>query len=160
MFESGQFLADILEVSDTAQIQPNGVDLRVEHVFEQTSQGEIARDGTSVGDRTPIDPIDGYFELNSGAYIVQYADRVVIPDGHIGFVYPRSSLLRNSCMLHTAVWDAGYEGRGEGLLIVYHPIQLETQARIAQLVLAEADHVGTYGGAYQDERLTDNSTSE
>jgi deoxycytidine triphosphate deaminase len=71
----------------------------------------------------------------------------------VGFLYPRSSLLRNSCTIDTAVWDAGYEGRGEGLLEVRHEIELERDARIAQLVIAAADHVGTYDGSYQGERL-------
>ncbi|MUV89268.1 deoxyuridine 5'-triphosphate nucleotidohydrolase, partial [Halapricum sp. CBA1109] len=66
---------------------------------------------------------------------------------------PRSSLLRNSCMLDTAVWDAGYEGRGEGLLEVYHPIEIEAGARIAQLVLADAAHEKTYEGSYQGENI-------
>jgi dUTP pyrophosphatase len=56
-------------------------------------------------------------------------------------------------MLDTAVWDAGYEGRGEGLLEVYHPVELEPGARIAQLVLAEAAHEGRYDGSYQGEGL-------
>jgi len=73
--------------------------------------------------------------------------------GHIGFIYPRSSLLRNSCMLDTAVWDAGYEGKGEGLLEVYHDVEIEPGARIAQFVLAEAGHEGTYDGSYQGENL-------
>jgi len=56
-------------------------------------------------------------------------------------------------MLNTAVWDAGYEGRGEGLLEVHHPIELEAGARIAQLVLAAADHAETYDGSYQHENV-------
>jgi deoxycytidine triphosphate deaminase len=56
-------------------------------------------------------------------------------------------------MLNTAVWDAGYSGKGEGLLQVGHDIEIEAGARIAQLVLARADHEGTYDGSYQHERL-------
>jgi deoxycytidine triphosphate deaminase len=56
-------------------------------------------------------------------------------------------------MLDTAVWDAGYEGRGEGLLEVYHEVELEPGARIAQLVLAEATHEEQYDGSYQAEGL-------
>jgi dUTP pyrophosphatase len=56
-------------------------------------------------------------------------------------------------MLNTAVWDAGYEGKGEGLLQVHHFVELERGARIAQLVLAEAGHEGTYDGSYQGERV-------
>ncbi len=61
--------------------------------------------------------------------------------------------MRNSCMLNTAVWDAGYEGRGEGLLQVHHDIQIERGARIAQIVFAEASHDDVYDGSYQGENL-------
>jgi dUTP pyrophosphatase len=153
MFKSGQFVADTLGELTNAQIQPNGVDLRLGAVFEQTGPGRIGQDDKHVGERKEIEPTDGVYELAPGGYIVEYADKVVIPDGHVGFLYPRSSLLRNSCMLNTAVWDAGYEGRGEGLLEVHHPIELEDGARIAQLVLAEADHGATYDGSYQHENI-------
>ncbi|OYR79350.1 deoxyuridine 5'-triphosphate nucleotidohydrolase, partial [Halorubrum distributum] len=93
------------------------------------------------------------YRLERGSYVVRYGERVRIPEERIGFVLPRSTLLRNACTLDTAVWDAGYEGVGEGRLDVGHPIEIEPGARIAQLVLAEADHEGTYDGAYQRENL-------
>ncbi|QGN07605.1 deoxyuridine 5'-triphosphate nucleotidohydrolase [Halorhabdus sp. CBA1104] len=154
MFESGQFVAAQLDDLRADQIQPNGVDLTVEAVFEQVSAGRIGRDGKDVGDREPVETDDGHFHLDPGGYVVRYAEPVRIPDGHVGFLLPRSSLLRNSCMLDTAVWDAGYEGRGEGLLEVYHEIELEVGARIAQLVVAEAAHHDTYDGDYQGENLS------
>jgi len=153
MFKSGQFVADRLDDLTEAQVQPNGVDLTLGAVYEQAEPGRLGCDGKTVGDRREVEPTDGWYQLETGAYVVEYGDRVVIPDGHVGFLYPRSSLLRNSCMLDTAVWDAGYEGRGEGLLEVHHPIELEPGARIAQLVLAEAAHEGTYEGSYQGENL-------
>ncbi len=158
MFRSGRFVADVLGDVDGDQVQPNGVDLRLGSVFEQVEPGRVGREGKTVGDRRELDPgetDDGkdVYRLDAGGYVVQYADTVAIPEGHIGFLYPRSSLLRNSCMLDTAVWDAGYEGRGEGLLEVYHPVELERGARIAQLVLAEANHADTYDGSYQRERI-------
>jgi len=155
MFRSGQFVADRLGDLRPAQVQPNGVDLRLGAVFEQTTPGRIGRDSKSIGDRQEIEPDDGVYRLSPGGYVVQYADRVRIPEGHVGFLYPRSSLLRNSCMLDTAVWDAGYEGRGEGLLEVHHEIELERDARIAQLVLAEANHEAEYNGSYQGENVDD-----
>jgi dUTP pyrophosphatase len=159
MFESGRFVADQLDDLRDDQIQPNGVDLTLDAVYEQVEPGRIGRDGKEVGERKRVVPDeDGdavTFYLPPGGYVVEYADTVRIPDGHVGFVYPRSSLLRNSCMLNTAVWDAGYEGRGEGLLQVHHDIELERGARIAQLVLAEADHDARYDGSYQGERLAE-----
>jgi deoxycytidine triphosphate deaminase len=153
MFKSGQFVARQLDETDADQRQPNGVDLRLGAVFEQHEPGRIGRDGKTVGARRELDTTDDVYRLDPGGYVVEYADTVRIPEGHVGFLYPRSSLLRNSCMLDTAVWDAGYEGRGEGLLEVYHEIELERGARIAQLVLAEADHQGQYDGSYQGEGL-------
>ncbi len=153
MFKSGRFVAGELGELREDQVQPNGVDLTLGAVYEQTEPGRIGRDGKTVGERREIETDDGVYALDPGGYVVEYADRVAIPEGHVGFLYPRSSLLRNSCMLDTAVWDAGYEGRGEGLLEVHHPIELEAGARIAQLVLAEASHAGTYEGTYQGEHI-------
>jgi len=153
MFRSGRFVADVLGDVDEAQVQPNGVDLRLDAVFEQVEPGRVGVDGKTVGERRERDPENGAYHLDPGGYVVRYADTVRIPSGHVGFLYPRSSLLRNSCMLDTAVWDAGYEGRGEGLMEVYHPVVLERGARIAQLVLAEADHGDTYDGSYQGENV-------
>jgi deoxycytidine triphosphate deaminase len=153
MFESGRYVAEALGDVDPEQVQPNGVDLRLDAVYEQTGTGRVGTDGKTVGERREREPEDGRYRLEPGGYVVRYADTVRIPEGHVGFLYPRSSLLRNSCMLNTAVWDAGYEGRGEGLLQVHHAVELEVGARVAQLVLAEADHADTYDGSYQGEHL-------
>ncbi|MFC6786575.1 deoxyuridine 5'-triphosphate nucleotidohydrolase [Halobaculum halobium] len=151
MFESGPTVADHVDPVDDDQIQPNGVDLTVAALSEQAEPGRITRDGKHVGDRTEIDPESGLYRLDPGAYVLQYGERLRVPDDHVGFVYPRSTLLRNSCMLNTAVWDAGYEGRGEGLLQVGHRIEIEPGARVAQFVLATADHEGHYDGTYHGE---------
>lgn len=153
MFRAGSFVAAQLNSIDETQRQPNGVDLTVEAIYTQETPGRIETGGKTVGDRSPVRTEEGTFRLEPGGYVAQYAETVRIPDEHIGFVYPRSTLMRNSCMLHTAVWDAGYEGKGEGLLEVHHPIEIERGARIAQLVLAAADHDGTYEGSYQGERV-------
>ena len=158
MYRSGAFVAGQVTPTTDEQVQPNGVDLTLASVFEQREPGRIGRDGKTVGARRerPVDAIDdgdGTYYLPPGAYVVRYAETVEIPEGHVGFIYPRSTLLRNTCMLNTAVWDAGYEGRGEGFLQVLRDIELEKGARIGQLVLAEAEHEGTYDGSYQGENV-------
>jgi deoxycytidine triphosphate deaminase len=152
MYRSGTFVAEHCEPLRAEQVQPNGVDLTVEAVFEPTEPGRIERGGKTIADRRECEA-DPDYALERGGYITRYGERIAIPEGHIGFVYPRSSLMRNGAMLDTAVWDAGYEGRGEGLLEVHHPIELEPGARIAQLVFARADHVEGYDGSYQGENL-------
>ena len=156
MFRSGRFVADQLGAVGERQVQPNGVDLTLGAVLEQVEPGRVGREGKTVGARQECEPVGTdppVYRLDPGGYVLRYADPVRIPEDHVGFIYPRSSLLRNSCMLDTAVWDAGYEGRGEGLLEVYHTVELEAGARVAQLVLARADHAGTYDGTYQGEGL-------
>jgi len=163
MYESGAFVADHVKPLSADQVQPNGVDLTVEAVLEQVETGRITTDGKTVGDRQPVETErrDGRdaFALQPGGYVLQYAETISIPEDHVGFVYPRSSLMRNSCMLNSAVWDAGYTGKGEGLLEVHHEVELERGARVAQLVLAEADHQGAYDGRYQGERVDKHSES-
>jgi dUTP pyrophosphatase len=156
MFRSGAFVAEHVSPTDDDQVQPNGVDLTLGAVYEQIEPGHLGRSGKTVGERRPVDPAEEdvpTYRLDPGGYVAEYAERIRIPEGHVGFVLPRSSLMRNSSMLHTAVWDAGYEGRGEGLLEVHHELAVERGARFAQFVLAAADHEGTYEGDYQGERL-------
>jgi len=160
MFRSGAFVAEHVSPTDGDQVQPNGVDLTLGAVYEQIEPGHLGRSGKTVGERRAVDPGKGggeeagpAYRLDPGGYVVEYGERVRIPEGHVGFLYPRSTLLRNGCTLDTAVWDAGYEGRGEGLLEVHAPIEVEPDARIAQLVLAEAAHEGTYEGSYQYENV-------
>jgi len=163
MFRNGAFVADHVTPVTDEQVQPNGVDLTLDGVFEPVGRGHIGRDGKSIADRrhrrvsdaddSDTDDPEGTHRLPQGGYVVRYAETVAIPEGHVGFIYPRSSLLRNACMLNTAVWDAGYVGNGEGLLQVHHPIDIDAGARIAQIVLARANHEDTYDGSYQGERV-------
>ncbi|HKL29328.1 MAG TPA: deoxyuridine 5'-triphosphate nucleotidohydrolase [Natrialbaceae archaeon] len=159
MFRSGAFVAQHLSDVADEQVQPNGVDLTVDDVFEQREPGHVGRDGKEIGDRQAVeteqfdDAGPETFYLEPGGYVLRYDEVISIPTGHVGFVFPRSSLMRNSCMLNTAVWDTGYEGRGEGLLQVHHDVAIERGARVAQIVFAAADNVGAYDGSYQKENL-------
>jgi dUTP pyrophosphatase len=73
----------------------------------------------------------------------------------MALAYPRSSLLRCGVTLHTAVWDPGYSGRAEALLVVHntHGFRLGRAARIAQLVFTRlGDSVDRpYEGRYHGE---------
>jgi deoxycytidine triphosphate deaminase len=152
MFRAGSTVAEHVTPVAADQVQPNGVDLTAGGVAVPSGRGRIGCDGKTVADRETVSPEDGAYDLDPGAYVLAYGETVAVPEEHVGFIYPRSSLLRNACMLHTAVWDAGYEGRGEGLLEVHHPITVEEGARVGQFVLAAANHDDTYDGTYQGER--------
>lgn len=140
------------------QIQPNGVDITIESVSRFRGPGTLAR--TNAGrvlpetDAMPFDA-SGALWLPEGAYQVRFNETVNLPDWLMAYARPRSSLLRSGVALHTAVWDAGYSGRGVALMVVYHPagFTVERDARICQLVfhpLVSATSQG-YQGAYQHE---------
>jgi dUTP pyrophosphatase len=137
-------------------VQPNGIDLSVDAIWRFTSYGTLGRDERSLAPREDLafDP-HGWLELGQGTYGIRYAEWVALPNDAGGLCFPRSSLLRMGVHVPTAVWDAGYQGRGEGLLMVNNPsgVRLQRGARIAQLVvfrLTEAAPTG-YAGRYQHE---------
>ena len=70
---------------------------------------------------------------------------------------PRSSLLRSGVAIHNAVWDAGYQGRSQALMVVYNPhgFTIARDARILQLVFftLEAATATPYRGLFHQERL-------
>jgi dUTP pyrophosphatase len=74
----------------------------------------------------------------------------------MAFGRPRSSLLRCGAAIHTAVWDAGYRGRSEALLVVvaHEGVRLAPGARVLQLVFVRLEAATrAYSGAYQGENV-------
>jgi dUTP pyrophosphatase len=93
-------------------------------------------------------------KLAPGQYRVIYNEVVHLPNDLLALGFPRSSLLRCGADLRTAVWDAGYSGRSESLLVVHNPhgLRLKRNARILQLVFFTIDsETEGYRGMYQGE---------
>lgn len=146
------------EVDQATQLQPNGIDLRVDRVQRLTSAArfgiaDAAREPAARED-VPADG-DGWWTLDPGAYVITYHERVNLPAGLTALLRPRSSLLRSGVTIHGAVWDAGYSGRGEGLLSVLNRAgyRLQRGARVAQLVFfrLSSETLEGYAGKYQGE---------
>lgn len=144
------------DVDRALQVQPNGIDLRVERVDRLTSRAVLGIDERVAAERAELSTdADGWWDLDPGAYVIRYRERVNLPNDVMAFARPRSSLLRSGVALHTAVWDAGYSGQGEGLLSVLAPggYRLQRGARVVQLVFVRLGSPAAegYAGAYQDE---------
>jgi len=142
-----------------AQMQPNGVDLTLREVALLQSSGKIVVEDSQrlVSDLAPLvfDGL-GFIELMVGAYIITYNEIVHLPRNIIALATPRSSLLRCGVTVNTAVWDAGYSGRSQSLIIVYNPqgFRLQRNARIVQLVFLKlTQETEGYHGAYQGENI-------
>jgi len=141
------------------QLQPNGVDLTLGQIALLQSSGRIAAEDNQrlVSDLAPLvfDGL-GFIDLVPGAYIITYNEIVHLPKNIMALARPRSSLLRCGVTVNTAVWDAGYSGRSQSLMVVYNPqgFRLQQNARIAQLIfLRLSKKTEGYQGAYQGENI-------
>ena len=141
------------------QLQPNGIDLTLRDIALTQSSGQIAAEDSQrvVSDLAPLvfDGL-GFIDLVPSAYIITYNEIVHLPNDIMALARPRSSLLRCGVTVDTAVWDAGYSGRSQSLMIVYHSqgFRLQKNARVTQLVFMKvtSDTEG-YRGTYQRENI-------
>jgi len=141
------------------QVQPNGIDLTLREVALPQSSGKIAATNSQrlVPDLAPLvfDGL-GFIDLIPGAYIITYNEIVHLPRNVMALARPRSSLLRCGVTVGTAVWDAGYSGRSQSLLVVHNPqgFRLQRNARIVQLIfLWLTQETEGYQGTYQGENI-------
>jgi dUTP pyrophosphatase len=129
--------------------------LRLVAVMTSPGQLALANDERILPEWQELDfGEDGYAELVPGPYRIVYNEIVHLPKDVVAFGYPRSSLLRFVADVRTAVWDAGYSGRSESLLIVNNPhgLRLKRDARVMQLVFFTLDgQTEGYRGRYQGE---------
>ena len=100
--------------------------------------------------------IEDYLDLAPGPYVITFNEVVHLPNNVMALARPRSSLLRCGVTVENAVWDAGYSGRSQALLVVHNPagFRLERNARVAQLVFFYLSSTTEgYQGVYQGENL-------
>jgi dUTP pyrophosphatase len=141
------------------QLQPNGFDITLREVAALQNMGQIGKDNAQrqLPDLAPlVFDNQGFLELKPGNYMITYNEIVHIPTNLMALARPRSSLLRCGVSIGTAVWDAGYSGRSQSLMIVYNAVGFRVQkdARVAQLVFMtlSAETEG-YNGKYQNENI-------
>jgi len=104
------------------QVQPNGVELTLQRVEIHETPGAVAFDNSErilPQTKTICFDEEGWVHLPKGSYKIVFNEIVNIPKNIAAIAKPRSSLLRCGATVETAVWDAGYSGRSESLLVVY-----------------------------------------
>ncbi|MEE2949079.1 MAG: deoxyuridine 5'-triphosphate nucleotidohydrolase [Chloroflexota bacterium] len=155
---SPHLLEDFLSLE--GQLQPNGFDMTVRNVARLINPGAIGTEdaGRILSEAKVIEfGIDGWLWLEPGPYLATFNEIVNLPLNIMALGRPRSSLLRSGVAIHTAVWDAGYNGRSQALMVVYHPdgYYIQRDARIMQLVFFQME-TGTsrgYQGRFQSENI-------
>ena len=139
------------------QLQPNGIDLTLRDIALPQSSGRITVQQRLLPQLAPL-VFDGmgFIDLMPGAYIITYNEIVHLPKNIMALARPRSSLLRCGVSVSTAVWDAGYSGRSQSLMVVYNPqgFRLQKNARIIQLIFFRlGQKTEGYQGIYQGENI-------
>ena len=147
----------VQETIGESQFQPAGVDVSLKEIYSFKNAGKIDFDNKErkISDVIPVPFVNEDAVLQAGAYKVIFNEYVRIPQDAAAFCFPRSSLLRSGITLECAVWDPGYEGRSEALLIVSNPhgAILKRNAKIGQLVFIRLVEKTSYSyeGVYKGE---------
>ena len=159
---SGKEASALVEemIDPQAQTQMCGVELTVGQIERFVSAGGVAFDNRereiSRTERMPFDDA-GWTDLVPGAYLVTFNEIVSVPEDSAAIARPRSSLLRSGASLETALWDPGYRGRSQSLLVVHNPfgLRVKKNARLMQLVFLRLEHdaENLYAGRYQGENI-------
>ena len=147
-----------------AQLQPNGFDLTLDIVASftgpNTSPGVLTAEngGRRLAQTSPLlFDKSGTLHLVPGPYLINFNEVVNLPLDLMALAKSRSSLLRSGVAVHNAVWDAGYSGRSQALLMVYHPqgFTLAQGTRLVQLVFfpLERPLEEGYQGRFQREGM-------
>jgi dUTP pyrophosphatase len=148
----------VTEFLSPSQFQPAGVDFTVKEIHKLTSSGIIDFDNKKrkLSETKKLEFNDiGEIHLKKGCYKIIYNEYVSIPQDCIALAFPRSSLLRCGADVHCAVWDPGYHGRSESLLVVENEfgITLTKNAKVCQLIFVrlETEAKDSYSGIYKGE---------
>jgi len=153
------------------QLTPNGFDLTASSVFEFIDSGALDFSNkervipqTKVLKPRMKNPQDksrtceqvrdkfGWWNLQKGAYKIKTNEDFNLPKYLVVIAFPRSSLLRMGAFTQTAVWDAGFKGKSEFILVVENPrgIRLKQNARVVQAIFIRINKTDIgYKGIYQ-----------
>jgi dUTP pyrophosphatase len=145
------------ELTNASQVQPCGIDMTVKEIHSFEDAGEIDFDNSRrrISKTAKLEWKEGKLLLPKGAYKIIYNEYVNVPLDACGIAFPRSSLLRCGADMHCAVWDPGYHGRSESLLVVNNPhgITIHEKAKVLQLVFVRLEEKAEkgYDGKYKGE---------
>jgi len=147
-------------IDKDTQLQPNSVELTLRTVESLKGLGAVDFDNSQrqvpQSENLEFDS-EGWILLAPGTYKVTFNEIVNIPLDLAAIARPRSSLLRCGVTVESAVWDSGYRGRSESMLVVYNPhgFRVRKNARLLQLVFysLQSKVEQGYNGRYQHENI-------
>lgn len=157
---------------DEENYQPAGIDLNVGMIYtiNQSAEIGIVHGHKMSAPLEELDFVEKYYNVVAGinsvyddvwrlepgfSYIFEVDRPIKISEDSCQFYLPRSTLLRNSISVQTALGDNGYNGRLRFLVINHNeiaPFYISKGERFAQLIDFEVDGWNeSYDGDYQEE---------
>jgi dUTP pyrophosphatase len=137
-------------------IQPNGVDISIGRLFRLSGAVKLnsEKENRQYPDLHELKPVNNYWHLTPGTYLVEVAEEIMIPNDAIGYVAPRSTLLRMGATVFSGIWDKGFQGVGDnhGRILLQSSLnfQIHISVAIAQMIFISAvDDKTVYQGTYQ-----------
>ncbi|MEM5836543.1 MAG: deoxyuridine 5'-triphosphate nucleotidohydrolase [Candidatus Aenigmatarchaeota archaeon] len=142
------------------QLQPSSFDLTLREVYSLKNFGKIdfSNQERKLPELEKIEFKQGWIKLKQGCYIITFNEIVNMPSDLMAFVRSRSSLIRMGATIVSSLWDPGYRGRSNSLLVVFNKngIKIKKNARVAQFVFFKLSkptkHL--YSGIYKNENIS------
>lgn len=144
---------------DEDMIQMHALDIRIGKVYRIAGGFFVPEKGKTSQSKKeemfplvePTVPPREIFNLMPGVYAFDAVQSVEMAEGEAGWLVPRSSLTRNGVDVRSALYDAGYKGGVNGIIVVHNPhgCSIERNARVAQFVIVKAETAKLYDGQYQ-----------
>jgi len=143
------------------QLTPNGFDFTAAeiHRFKDSGKLDFSNSEREIPGTEKVEPVKknaedeyGWWKLEPGVYKIKTNEIVDLPEDVIAFAYPRSSLLRMGCTIENGVWDAGFRGQSEFMLIVENEegVEIKENARVNHIVFEKIEETECYQGKYQE----------
>ena len=124
----------------------------------QDKFGIVLKNKTNLADYTAtkkvkLDESVGWL-LYPGTYEITFWEGCKLPADYVGLIRQRSSLLRNGTLIHSSVFDPGFETEFMGCVMrVNETIFIEEDARVAQIYFHKCDEVSElYDGQWQNDK--------
>lgn len=147
------------------QLTPNGFDLTAGSIFEfgegsgavdfSNKERQVPEGKELLPEKKSAQDKFGWWNLKRGAYKIRANESFNLPDNLVAIAFPRSSLLRMGVFTQTGVWDAGFKGKSEFILVVENPdgLRLKQNARVIQVIFMKINPTEqVYQGIYQKQR--------
>ena len=143
------------------QLTPNGFDLTAGKIFKFNSPGDIDFSNSQriipegeelIPEKRKVEDKHGWWGLSQGAYKVRTNEVVNLPNSLAALGFTRTSLLRIGALTQNGIWDAGFKGKGEFILVVSNSqgINIKQNARVVQLMFVEVKVTEEYRGIYKN----------